>query len=55
MCVHVCVFQNVVKGLTLLDRENTLVLLRDQREACHCEFVHLFAIGACMQTESVVF
>lgn len=30
------------------------MLLRDQREACHCEFLHLFAIGANRQTEAAL-
>lgn len=32
----------------------TLVLWRDQRKACHCEFLHVFATGVNRQAENVV-
>lgn len=50
--VHMCVLQKLANGLTLWEWGGTLVLLRDQREACHCEFLHLVAIGANGRTET---
>lgn len=48
VCACVCFFRTWLRVWHC-----TLVLLRDQRKACHCEFLHFFAFGVNRQTGNV--